>query len=445
MLNSHVRRAILLVGCMLLTLALGTGAVLASRVALVIGNSAYRNVAALPNPANDATDLAASLQRLGFAVTQASNVKLEDMRRALIAFGRQSRSAEIALIFFAGHGMEIGGENWLIPVDAELRSDTDAENEAVSLRSVMLQVSHASRLGLVILDACRNNPFAAKMQRSTRVRAVERGLVRTEPADNVLVAYASRDGTAANDGTGRNSPFTTALLRHIETPGLEVTFLFRNVRDDVMAATRREQQPFVYGSLSREQIYLKTAPAAAGEAERAWTAAQSTTSIAVLEEFIRRFGDSFYATLARARLEELKKTSQVAVVAPPVPPGADPIATRKALMRSMGAATKTGGQMVRGDAPYDQTKAQEILATYIDAADKMPTLFPDNSKSGGETTASARIWQDPNGFKAGFAKLKTEATAANVSVKGIDSFKAWFGGLTKNCGNCHETYRLKKS
>ncbi len=167
----------------------------------------------------------------------------------------------MAVIFYAGHGMEVGGENGLIPVDAELRSDTDVENEAISLRTVSYQVAKARQLGLVILDACRNNPFAAKMARSLRTRAVTRGLAPTEPTDNVLVAFAAKDGTLANDGDGRNSPFTTALLHNIETPGLEISFLFRNVRDEVMAATKREQQPFVYGSLSKEAIYLKSSTA----------------------------------------------------------------------------------------------------------------------------------------------------------------------------------------
>src|SRR5690349_2539473 len=117
----------------------------------------------------------------------------------------------------------------------------------------------------------------------------------------------------------------------------------------------------------------------------------------------------------------------------------DPIAARKGLMKNMGAATKTGGQMAKGEVPYDQAKAQEIFATYIDVADKMPNLFPDNSKTGGETTAAPKIWEDQSGFKAGFAKLKTEATAAKGSVKDADTFKASFGGLTKNCGGCHET------
>jgi uncharacterized caspase-like protein len=128
------------------------------RVALVIGNGAYKHVAALPNPATDARDIAASLGRLEFTVTTVTDAGFDQMRRALLDFGRRASGAEMAVVYFAGHGMEVGGENWLIPTDAELRTDTDTESEAVSLRSVMLQVSGATRLGMVILDACRNNP-----------------------------------------------------------------------------------------------------------------------------------------------------------------------------------------------------------------------------------------------------------------------------------------------
>ncbi|WP_439407952.1 caspase family protein [Bradyrhizobium sp. DASA03076] len=229
----------------------------AERVALVIGNGAYMRVPTLPNPTRDAADVARALERLNFKVTQVSNGTAVDMRKAIVEFGRAAEGSMMAVVFYAGHGMEAGGENWLIPTDAELRNDTDVESEAVSLRSVNLQVSKARQLGLIILDACRNNPFEAKMKRSLATRAVARGLAPTEPTDNVLIAYAARDGTTASDGEGKNSPFTTALLRHIETPGLEISFLFRRVRDDVMTATKREQQPFVYGSLSKEEIYLK--------------------------------------------------------------------------------------------------------------------------------------------------------------------------------------------
>jgi formylglycine-generating enzyme required for sulfatase activity len=257
----------------------------------------------------------------------------DDMRRALLQFGRETRGAEMAVVFFAGHGMEIAGENWLIPIDAELRSDNDAEGEAIPLRSAMLQVANASTLGLVILDACRNNPFAAKMQRSARYRAVDRGLARIEPTDNVLVAYASKDGTTANDGTGKNSPFTAALLNNLEVSGIEIRFLLASVRDEVMAVTKREQQPFVYGSLSKQAIYLKEpakadqektpAPAPASEAAQAWSAVGDTASVVVLEDFVRRFGETIYGTLARDRMEELKR-KQAAVETPPPPAAPHP-------------------------------------------------------------------------------------------------------------------------
>ena len=260
----------LILGLPLIAALIGLGSAPASadgkRVALVIGNSAYRNVPELANPANDAGDIAAAFRRLGFAVTLMTNATFDEMRRGLIAFGRDAAAADMAALYFAGHGMEISGENWLIPIDAELTRDTDAENEAISLRSVMLQVSNTTSLGLVMLDACRNNPFAAKMRRSLALREAGRGgLGRIEPVGNVLVAYAARDGTTALDGDGRNSPFAAALLHNIETPGVEVTFMFRNVRDDVMEATGNEQQPFVYGSLSRKAIYLAGQPSAADQ------------------------------------------------------------------------------------------------------------------------------------------------------------------------------------
>ncbi|OPY98545.1 hypothetical protein A5906_30965 [Bradyrhizobium sacchari] len=237
------------------------------RVALVIGNGAYRNVPVLVNPPNDASDIAAALKRLGFTVSLATNASFEEMRRGLIALGREAAGADMAAVYFAGHGMEINGQNWLIPVDAELKRDTDAANEAINLQSVMLQVSNATGLGLIILDACRDNPFAVRMNRSLATRAATMGgLGRIEPTGNVLVAYAARDGTTALDGDARNSPFAAALLRNIEAPGVEVTFMFRNVRDDVMEATGNKQQPFVYGSLSRKAIYLAGPPPAGADA-----------------------------------------------------------------------------------------------------------------------------------------------------------------------------------
>jgi uncharacterized caspase-like protein len=272
--------------------AFSASAATQTKVALIIGNGAYRNVAELPNPPHDSADVAAAFRRLGFSVQLVTDAGYDDMRRALLDFSRKARDSEMAIVFFAGHGMEFSGDNWLIPIDAELRTDLDVEQEAISLRAIMLMVSAASKLGLVVLDACRNNPFSAKMKRTIATRAVRRGLSRIEPASNVLVAYAAKDGTTASDGTGRNSPFTAAFLRYVELPGIEINFLFRNIRDDVIASTKNEQEPYIYGSLSKEAIYLVPPPAAPnpiGPDQAAWSFLRETTDEAALKRFTTQY------------------------------------------------------------------------------------------------------------------------------------------------------------
>jgi uncharacterized caspase-like protein len=304
---------------LLATMLISASAYAQSRVALVIGNGAYRQVSALPNPTNDANDVADSLQRLGFSVTRVANATFDGMRLALRDFVPKVRTAEMAVVFFAGHGIEVGGENWLIPIDAELKTDLDVPHEAISLKNVMQMLSPASKLSLVVLDACRNNPFASRMVRTFRTRAVGRGLASVEPTGSILVAYAAKDGTTASDGIGRNSPFTKALLTHLETPGLEINFLFRNVRDDVLRATQLEQEPFVYGSLSREAIFFKAAPPPvplSATDEVMWNFLRDTNDVNALKRFIEQFPASTHRAeavqrLARLTAEAAKPTSSV--------------------------------------------------------------------------------------------------------------------------------------
>lgn len=238
--------------------AQGTGQ--GARVALVIGNANYTasSVARLANPVNDASDVADTLTRLGFSVTRLIDGRQDAMRRALRDFGRHADGADQAIVFFAGHGIEMGGENWLLPVDVEMRAEGDVQHEAVRLRDVMETVARARNLGLVILDACRDDPFRNRMQRSAGVqRSTSRGLARPEPPRSaVLVAYAAKEGSTAADGTGRNSPYTAALVRHMANTALEVADLFREVHDDVLDATRRQQQPAIYGQMGRQRVYL---------------------------------------------------------------------------------------------------------------------------------------------------------------------------------------------
>jgi hypothetical protein len=353
---------------LLASMLLGTPAGAQTKVALVIGNSAYRSVPALPNPAHDAADVAASFERLGFSVRQVTDATYDDMRRALLEFGRKANNAEMAVVFFAGHGMEVGGENWLIPVDAELRIDVNAEQEAIALHSVMLTVSSASKLGMVMLDACRNNPFLAKMNRTVLTRSVDRGLGRIEPATNVLVAYASKDGTVAADGSGRNSPFTSALLEHIETPGLEINFLFRNVRDEVVAATRGAQQPFVYGSLSKEAIYLKppaVASALPGPDEAAWGLLKETTDGTALRRFTEQYPNSPLRPQAQARIAALA----MAQAAKPVPPSPDEVTWAILKETNDQAALKRFVALYPGGAFRQQAEAR-IAALAVEPAGK---------------------------------------------------------------------------
>lgn len=253
------------------TLLIFTGVNLANaerRVALVIGNSGYKHVPELTNPGNDARDIAGSFERLGFEVTRLDNLDFSGMRRALGTFSQKSHGADMAVVFYAGHGMEVNHQNYLIPTDARLETDLSVSYEAVPLELVTEAVASAKGLKLVILDACRNNPFAASMKLTNQSRSIGRGLARVEPADGTLVAFAAKEGTVASDGgNDRNSPYTKALLAHLEQPGLEVNFLFRKVRDHVMRETDKRQQPFTYGSLPGRAIYLQSAPsspAAAG-------------------------------------------------------------------------------------------------------------------------------------------------------------------------------------
>ena len=295
------------------------------RIALVVGNSAYEHTTSLKNPKNDASAIADVLTRMGFdAVTLKLDLGYRAMRQAIRAFGRDVRDADLAVMYFAGHGMELAGHNYLVPTDARLLSDSDLEYEAVQLRSVLRAVQSAAKLSLVILDACRNNPLSSSMTHSSGLtRSVTRGFSRIEPTGNTLVAYAAKDGTVSEDGAGTHSPYALALLGHLETPGLEIRLLLGRVRDEVLEQTDKRQEPFVYGSVGGDPVYLiepadeTTTPVTGpkGSDAQAWTAIQNTNSPGVLKAYIKRFPDSLYAEFAKARLAELEAKNEKTEVA----------------------------------------------------------------------------------------------------------------------------------
>ena len=230
------------------------------RVALVVGNSTYAHIGRLPNPDNDARDMSAALRRLGFEVTTELDADRVELTEALRAFTRQSAGADVSLVFYAGHGIEMDGVNYLVPVDARLERDVDVRFETVTIDDLLVSTSGAS-LRLLILDACRNNPLARSMQRTAAFRSVSGGsfadLNEDLLGDETLVAYAAAAGTTAADGRGRNSPYTAALLSHLETP-LEVGLMFRRVRAQVLAETNGAQRPHEYHSLVGEHYLTRT-------------------------------------------------------------------------------------------------------------------------------------------------------------------------------------------
>jgi len=229
------------------------------RVALVVGNSAYQSVPALANPVNDAKAIAAALRKVGFSeVREVYDANLATFAKALKDFGDLAAATDWAVVYYAGHGMELGGVNYLIPIDAKLEQQSHVEDETMPLSRVLGKVSLASKMQLVILDACRNNPFVARMRSTSKSsRSIGSGLASIEPESGVLVAYSARDGTTALDGDGLNSPFAEALGQYLTEPGLEIGLLFRKVRDAVYTRTGKQQEPFTYGSLPAQPFFFK--------------------------------------------------------------------------------------------------------------------------------------------------------------------------------------------
>ena len=286
------------------------------RVALVIGNSAYENAPKLTNPLNDGNTMAATLKGAGFdVVDNRHDLSAAEIRRALRDFADRAQNADIAVVYYAGHGIEVDGGNYLIPIDAKLERDTDVYDEALSLDRVLLAVEPAKKLRLVILDACRDNPFAKTMKRTVATRAIGQGLAKIEPSSpNLLIAYSAKAGSTAADGDGKNSPFTVALTKHITTPGLDVRRAFGYVRDDVLKTTNNRQEPFVYGSLGGDDVPLVPGPTVAAPAPTAnpradmrhdYELALQIGNKSALNAFLAQYPDGFYASLAKLQLEKL--------------------------------------------------------------------------------------------------------------------------------------------
>ncbi|MFB9269861.1 caspase family protein [Bradyrhizobium erythrophlei] len=418
------------------------------RVALVVGNSSYQNAPLLPNPANDAAAIAATLKGAGFDVVDSRlNLASSDMRRALRDFADQSRDADIALVYYAGHGIEIDGTNYLIPTDARLERDTDIYDEAFSLDRILLAIEPARQLRVVIVDACRNNPFADTMKRTVASRTISRGLARVEPTvSNTLIAFAAKAGLTALDGNSKNSPYAAALVKYIAKPGLDLRRAFGFVRDDVLQATGNRQEPYVYGSLGGEDVALVPAPKAAestpatspqSETRRDYELALQLGNKAALNAFLAQYPDGYYANLAKLQLAQID-AEEARVAATEKARQAEQQRARLASEGAQSAAQEKAAAEVKVAEEARIAAERTKLAAQEQAADAerkrnaseiSAAGMPAGSKPAGENPAAGAPVQDEKGVKiAALSNGGPSPTDLIKSVQGELSRVGCFNG-----------------
>jgi hypothetical protein len=308
-----------------LTLAIVQPAVAERRVALVVGNSSYANVPRLPNPRNDAGDMIARLKAIGFDVIPGLDLDRNGFLNTLATFGRAAEGADVALFFYAGHGLQVNGQNYLVPTDAKVEYEAELDIALIPVPLVMQQLARGSRVNIVLLDACRDNPFAKELSRSLGTRsssALGRGLSRIQTASGTFIAFATQPDNVAQDGDGRNSPFTGALLANMEKPGLSLSDLMIEVRNEVMRQTNGTQVPWDSSSLTGRFSFKMegtvtaapqtgpSQPSAPASDTRAvelgvWNAIHESGDAAVFHRFLEDYPNSVFAPLARDRVAAL--------------------------------------------------------------------------------------------------------------------------------------------
>ncbi|MGB8609801.1 caspase family protein [Bradyrhizobium sp.] len=297
------------------------------RVAFVVGNGAYKNVAPLPNPAIDAKSMAKLLRNVGFDVVEGANLTRDKMTERLLEFGKKAEGADVALFFYAGHGIAINGINYLLPVDADLKSEMDVKlGSAINIDVTLDQTMADAKVKLVFLDACRDNPFAAKIKSNSATRSVsvQSGLAEMKSGEGTLIAFATGPGQTALDGQdGTNSPFTRALMANIASPGVEIQQAMTKVRAQVNEETNKNQLPWGHTNLIGA-VYLNPAPAAAGSAVAApnvpaviagpasevelefWRSIKDSNKPEELNAYLTNYPNGTFKSLALARIASLQ-------------------------------------------------------------------------------------------------------------------------------------------
>jgi uncharacterized caspase-like protein len=295
------------------------------RVAFVVGNGTYKNVAALPNPSIDARAMAAALRNVGFEVVEGSNLTRDKMTEKLLDFGKKAQGADVAVFFYAGHGIAIGGTNYLLPIDADIKSEMDVKlGAAINIDLTLDQTMSDAKVKLVLLDACRDNPFAAKIKSnapSTRSVSVQTGLAEMKSGEGTLIAFATGPGQTALDGKeGGNSPFTRALLANLTQPGVELQQAMTKVRAQVQEETNKGQLPWGNTNLTGT-VYLNgaPAPAAPGSAPAVvaaapgsdvelefWRSIKDSSKPEELNAYVSQYPNGQFKSLALARIASLE-------------------------------------------------------------------------------------------------------------------------------------------
>jgi hypothetical protein len=297
-----------------------------TRVALVIGNGAYQNAPRLPNPRNDATDVAAALRRSGFETILSVDLDKSGMDEATIRFARAARTADVAMFYYSGHALQFGGVNYLVPIDAKLADETDLRR-MTRVDDVVGDLAQARNLRILVLDSCRDNPLADQLRRSigaTRALPLQHGLAKIDSPEGMIVAYATQAGRTAEDGEGRNSPYTAAFLKHIDEKE-EIGSIFRRVSADVYETTKHAQLPELSLSFIGEFYLhgkLELDVKSEDSIRRDFEASERVNTVTGWDAFLQQHPDGFFSTLARER-----RTMVGARPTPPPNDGAQQVAT----------------------------------------------------------------------------------------------------------------------
>lgn len=275
----------------------------------MIGNSEYKHTARLENPKNDAADVAKQLKELAFHVIERRDLDKGAMERAVRDFAETLGGAQVGLFFYAGHGMQVGGQNYLVPIDAKLTTASAVDFEMVRLDLVHRTMEREAPTNILIMDACRDNPLARNLARApgTRSTQVGRGLAPIESGEGTLISFSTQPGNVALDGTGRNSPYASALLKHMGNPGDDLPTILINVRNDVMQATGRRQVPWEHSALTAKFYFIPPKTNAQQVELEFWSSVKDSTTPSVLGTYLERYPDGEFAPIARALVEHYER------------------------------------------------------------------------------------------------------------------------------------------